>query len=150
MWKKQNIPYVGDSIQDVPLLLSRSLGAAAARYMTIRQLSVICNNKVSKDDKLMTDDEADENDGGSSSHALVEVRGPILPCAVRDLLCASISHSFFHDKQYQQQTCKRHDSDGDEKKTDPTHSQGDYNIQEGERDELGSHYFVLHLHPHDR
>ena len=149
MWKKQNIPYVGDSIQDVPLLLSRSLGAAAARYMTIRQLSVICNNKVSKDDKLMTDDDADENDGGSSSHALVEVRGPILPCAVRDLLCASISHSFFHDKQYQQQTCKRHDSDGDEKKTDPTHSQGDYNIQEGERDELGSHYFVLHLHPHE-
>jgi len=97
---------------DVPLLISRSI---SAKNMTIRKLAV----SIHRDHK-----DVSAQDQPSS----VDLNGPILPCAMRDIFIASSSHFTLH------------------KKFSEGYKKGPANVPSNDTNEniLGSHYFISH------
>ena len=126
-----------DDRKDVPLLLNRGLGPA--KYMTLRQLTVLENH--SSNNNSETDH--NNNDRNIPKHSLVDIRGPIMPCAVRDLLCAAVAHLSFDKSRMNVQN----NEEGQGKSGSGSNSMDHEN--EHDENELGSHYFVMHLHAHD-
>jgi len=98
---------------DVPLLLCRSLGPGL--HMTLKCL---CKRIIRSSTATDTEQEQD------TSH--MELRGPILPCAIRDLTCTVASHLLL-DKRMQLTAA----------------------TTEEETALCGSHYLVLHPRPHE-
>lgn len=79
---------------DVPLLLHRSLGPTRnALIGTLSETMRLDENhdelKMMRDREVKTSDEAASDDELSGK---LQINGPILPCAVRDLMSASICH----------------------------------------------------------
>ena len=136
--KKTNKRTNVENIQDVPLLLSRSL--SATKYMNIRQLTVLCNRDIPE--KSNNDMNSLQKDG--SGHSLVDIRGPILPCAVRDLLCATTSHLSLHQKQ----SIPIREGAEDAQKFKTKDKDNEDQCFEDDQNTLGSHYYVLHLQAH--
>jgi len=102
---------------DVPLLLNRSLGPCL--HACLSRLSV--TNRKMHDEQM---DEASSQDGGTSNNSSVELRGPILPCSVRELLASTV--------------LTLHADCSAKNEEDVQHSAAD-------NDDVGSHYFVAHL-----
>jgi hypothetical protein len=70
---------------DVPLLLCRSIGQCL--NTVLRTLSVSARR-----DSVYWSQSSDQDVRGKQSHeSVVELYGPLLPCAVRDLMCASVN-----------------------------------------------------------
>jgi hypothetical protein len=93
---------------DVPLLLCRSLGPCI--HTCLKSLSTWWKPTESQD----------------SHHASLDIRGPILPCAVQDIIRCTIHNLLWNGKKE--------------------------NVLRGEKEgrdtEVGSHYFVAHLQCH--
>jgi len=135
---------VQSHIPDVPLLLCRSLGPC--RHMTLRHLVV---SSRSSGDRATTDTSNDFGKDGqivASQTSFVELRGPILPCAVRDALSAAASHLALDRarRDFGKSATK------EEKKGLVTLlPNNDRDIEElDDSHVLGSHYLVLNLHAH--
>ena len=111
---------------DVPLLIARSLGPI--KNMSLRHLSAAVVHGQREEPKI-----------NQQQHQLssIELHGPIFPCAVRDIACASASYFSLHRKQ----SSKLKNADN---KID-----GNYDCN-GDVDEniLGSHYFMMQLQHH--
>jgi hypothetical protein len=124
---------------DVPLLLSRSLGPcvnASLRTLNLHKMRAdVPSNKNQQDSK----------DGLQSSQhqSTIDIRGPILPCAVRDLTCATASFLSLAQKRVSQpnKSSPTSVSSVTKDKLPEPESQGDDSA-------LGSHYFVSHLETH--
>ena len=95
----------GTQVLDVPLLLCRSLGPCM--HMTLRTLSVGSRRHDGEGNmnQQLTLEERQQQPSTSlaSSASILELRGPILPCALRDLTCAMINwmllDKYKHDEQ---------------------------------------------------
>ena len=70
---------------DVPLLLCRSIGPCT--NTVLKTLSV----SASRDNSYWTQLHGQESQGGHNTESVMELYGPILPCSLRDLMCASIN-----------------------------------------------------------
>jgi len=110
---------------DVPLLVSRSLGPN--KNMALHHLSSCILH--------------DQREGSKTSqqqqhHQLssIELHGPIFPCSVRDLLCASASHFSLHKNRSRHSKSANTENDNRDDAVDETI--------------LGSHYFMTHLRDH--
>lgn len=104
---------------DVPLLISRYFGPM--QYMTLRHLT----SSTYGDQK----NDWPQNSTDKAHHlSFVDLHGPILPCALQDIISASAAHFFLHKNRY------------------GTNEQ----VSESFVDEnvLGSHYFMLNLSGH--
>lgn len=140
-------------VEDVTLLLSRSLGPT--RYMTLKELSVVRNRQApeqNNDESITAPVEETQN------HSLVDVKGIILPCAVRDLLCASVchlsldkkniqssSHNLQRENEVDERDRQRSEMVMDTKNISTNHDE----INDESSNTLGSHYLVMHLHTHE-
>eukprot|EP00804_Cyclotella_cryptica_P030625 CCRYP_015657-RA/>CCRYP_015657-RA protein AED:0.43 eAED:0.43 QI:0/-1/0/1/-1/1/1/0/954 len=69
---------------DVPLLLCRSLGPCL--NTVLRTLSVSARR-----DNVYWNQLAEEGSENQNAESVMELYGPILPCALRDLMCASVN-----------------------------------------------------------
>ena len=112
-----------DAKSDVPLLLHRSLGPTKnALIDTLSETMRLDENydelKMMRDREVKTSDETASDDELSGK---LQINGPILPCAVRDLMLASICHLLLDEMN----------GDAVSKK-------------EEEDDNVGSHYLVWH------
>ena len=83
------------STLDVPLLLCRSLGPCM--HTTLRTLSVSSRRDAAYTDQLypkvssdVDNKELDQQKSIANSKANIELRGPVLPCALRDMTCAMV------------------------------------------------------------
>jgi hypothetical protein len=80
---------------DVPLLLCRSLGPCM--HTTLRTLSFSSRRNCGYLNQMQTNIKRDTN-----SKAALELRGPILPCALRDMTCAVVNFmmidNYAHDQ----------------------------------------------------
>ncbi len=142
-WKTSKLPWNkklsnNDNTRDVPLLLCRSLGPT--RHMTLRQLGVFSSNL--------------SNEPGSKSDSEMFIRGPILPCAVQDLICATVSHFCLDNKQSPSLSVDRSneiEEQSAENKTSSPISKNEIhtNDKEDKEGNVGSHYFAMYLHTHD-
>jgi hypothetical protein len=117
---------------DVPLLLNRSLGPCL--HSCLSRLTVASRKVHHKwmDDVMMKNDEALTN-----NHSSFELRGPILPCSVRELLASTIltlyaDYSLTLQDNSQPEHCNKMCSPLLDEVTD-----------------VGSHYFVAHLQTHE-
>jgi len=93
---------------DVPLLLSRKVGPFA--HSSLQSLSVTSRREA--------------NDETTDHHAAIELRGPILPCAMEELVCTATSRMVQDTPE----------------KGQPSR---------GQEDDVGSHYFVVQAQAHD-
>ena len=98
---------------DVPLLLSRKVGPFMHASM---QSLVVSSRRQAR--------QAHEKSGDDHHHAAIELRGPILPCAVEEVVCYAASR-MMKDVE---------DKGG---------------ASSGQADDVGSHYFVVQAQPHD-
>jgi len=97
---------------DVPLLLCRSLGPC--RHTTLKTLSSFVRIRV-------------DDTNTANHHESCEFRGPIMPCAVKEMLSAT-AHALVLDSKNGSIKSK--------------------NIQKERNNNIGSHYFVAHLQCH--
>lgn len=97
---------------DVPLLLSRKIGPFM--HASMQSLTVTSRR------------ETNESTSQQDHHAAIELRGPILPCAMAELISTAASRMM-----------------QDTTTTGKSHSSGDH------EDDVGSHYFVIQAQAHD-
>jgi len=180
--------------KDVPLLLSRSLGPTLHASLQKLSLSSVRNqffwhtqeNSVTTGNAKQNEDEVkhihpmDPNESNSEDQdddchdnqkqqhsSTIELCGPILPCAVRDLLCASAHHllidkirqggmqSSVEEKRPHQESklkIENNTMDNNDEKQQQNDSKNDNsysNCSDNDDDgDVGSHYFVMHMQPH--
>mgnify|MGYP000356525254 CR=1 FL=1 len=83
-------------IRDVPLLLCRSL-ASSCTHTTLRTLSLSSRRDCAYMNQAYGNSTAggtikkQQLSSGATAKATLELRGPILPCALRDLTCAAVN-----------------------------------------------------------
>lgn len=119
------IPNTNDTdTSDVPLLLSRFLGPSKNMALRCLGTSVIKGSQ-------QQGSKASQQDQLSS----VDLSGPILPCAVKDITCALAAYFSLHKKLFYSSPGLPLNNQNDER------SAVDENI-------LGSHYFMMHLVDH--
>ena len=90
---------------EVPLLLCISLGPCM--HTTLRTLSLISSRRdCDYLNQMQTNGSNMQRDINSISKAALELRGPILPCALRDMTCAVVNFMMMdnHDAQDQSST----------------------------------------------
>ena len=102
----------------VPLLLSRKVGP----FMHASMQSVPVTSRREATPAFQQQQQAEDH------HAAIEVRGPILPCALQELVCAAASRMM---KDTTTGVAKHSSSNDDED------------------DDVGSHYFVIQTQAHD-
>ena len=85
---------------DVPLLLCRSL--SPCMHTTLRTLSFSSRRNCGYLNQMQTNGSNIQRDINSISKAALELRGPILPCALRDMTCAVVNFmmidNYAHDQ----------------------------------------------------
>jgi hypothetical protein len=86
---------------DVPLLLCRSLGPCM--HTALRTLSFSSRRDCGYLSQVQTNESNFLSDGNSTAKAALELRGPILPCALRDMTCAVVNFMML-DKYAQDQS----------------------------------------------
>jgi len=117
---------------DVPLLLNRSLGPFL--HSCLSRLTVT-SRKIHHewmDDVMIKNDEALTN-----NHSSIELRGPILPCSVRELLASTILTLYADYSSTLQENSQ------------PEHFNKMRSPLLDEVTDIGSHYFVAHLQTHE-
>ena len=100
------------SVSDVPLLLCRSLGSNCL-HTTLRTLSVSSRRDAGFMNQVYHQDQQQRHHSSAAAanaKATLELRGPILPCALRDLTCSAINLMLL-DKKCRHQQGKHQDSD---------------------------------------
>lgn len=120
------------NVVDVPLLLNRSLGPCL--HSCLSRLTVT-SRKIHHewmDDMRMKDDDALTN-----NHSSIELRGPILPCSVRELLASTVLTLYADYCSTMQSNCQ---PENNNKMCSPILDEGT---------DVGSHYFVAHLQTHE-
>jgi len=91
-------------VSDVPLLLCRSLGSNCL-HTTLRTLSVSSRRDAGFMNQVYHQDNQQRHAStaaATNAKATLELRGPILPCALRDLTCAAINLMLLDKKSRQQ------------------------------------------------
>ena len=99
-------------VSDIPLLLCRSLGSNCL-HTTLRTLSVSSRRDTGFMNQVYHQDQQQQRHHSSTAanaKATLELRGPILPCALRDLTCAAINLMLL-DKKSRRQQGKHQDLD---------------------------------------
>ncbi len=86
---------------DVPLLLCRSLGPCM--HTALRTLSFSSRRDCGYLSQVQINESNFLSDGNSTAKAALELRGPILPCALRDMTCAVVNFMML-DKYTQDQS----------------------------------------------
>jgi len=125
-------------VSDVPLLLCRSLGSNCL-HTTLRTLSVSSRRDTGFMNQVYHQDQHQLHNSSataSNAKATLELRGPILPCALRDLTCAAINLMLLDKKS--RQLGKHQDSD--------------YFLQTNKNDNTetsSSHQFAMFLQVHE-
>lgn len=111
----------------VPVLLSRGLGPF--RHASLQSLRLVKTN--SRRRRGQGNGVAQEDDSGKQ-HSFVDVRGPILPCAIQELVGAAAGRMMDHSKNSPVVANSKDEHGGDD-----------------DNEEVGSHYFVLQATTHD-
>jgi len=125
-------------VSDVPLLLCRSLGSNCL-HTTLRTLSVSSRRDTGFMNQVYHQDNQQRHPStaaATNAKATLELRGPILPCALRDLTCAAINLMLLDKKS--RQLGKHQDSD--------------YFLQTNKNDNTetsSSHQFAMFLQVHE-
>ena len=128
---------------EVPLLLCRSL--TLCMHTTLRTLSLISSRRgCGYLNQLQTNGSNIQRNINSISKAALELRGPILPCALRDMTCAVVNFMMIDNYDQNQSSIIPHYMNMDyqrrdiygEKNTDVTES-------------ASSHQFHMSLQAHD-
>lgn len=120
------------NVVDVPLLLNRSLGPCL--HSCLSRLTV-ASRKIHHewmDDMMMKGDDALTN-----NHSSIELRGPILPCSVRELLASTVLTLY---ADYCSTMQSNYQLENYNKMRSPILDEGT---------DVGSHYFVAHLQTHE-
>ena len=131
---------------DVPLLLCRSIGQCM--HTSLRSLSVSSRRDCAyyNQTKATKTGVPQHQQSEQQITSFMELRGPILPCALRDMTCASINLMLL-DKQWQDRSLL--DCDPYNVPTQSQHFEDENGNENNKEEGIGSHHVAIFLQAHD-
>ena len=127
---------------DVPLLLCRSLGPCM--HTTLRTLSFSSRRDCDYLNQMQTNGSNILRDINSISKAALELRGPILPCALRDMTCAVVNFMMLDNYALDQSSTTPHSMIIDYQLPDNMHGENNPDTESA-----NSHQFLVSLQAHE-
>ena len=129
---------------EVPLLLCRSL--SLCMHTTLRTLSLISSRwGCGYMNQWQTNGSNILRDINSISKAALEIRGPILPCALRDTACAVVNFMMIDNYDQDQSSIIPHIMNIDDQLTSNMHGENNTDIESA-----SSYQFLMLLQAHER